>query len=563
MNKVITMKNKNLSITTKLLILVLGLQFVTIAILTYFNEINQRTDFIKQIDEKLKIVGHAANEFVLQDYHDKILDKNSIKDEEYYEMMMQLSLFAKKANVEYISSLVKRNDKVLFTSTSVTHEDFISENYEKFFESYDDVSEKAKESFQNKEIFYEETLDKYGHLKTVFMPFINQYGETYLVAIDIKIEAIEIAIEEGRKKILIIASIIFILSALIYLLFSSILIKRIPKIRDGLEEFFDYLNSKRTDVSHIKIGGNDELADMADIINKNIDLIGANIKKDNELINEIASISRGVKQGVFSQIIEKEGNNPALNEVKTIFNDVLKDMQHVMVNILRVLEEFTKKNYNSKLDEYQLDGEMGQLVEQLNVFGKTISTDMLSTAYDSLNLEKDSSFTNDYMYKLTQKFNSYLSDIIKLEEIIEHLYRFDTKSVHKFEETLKEKDYAVNTLEQLGHELKILLRTSNDEREKLKVYELLDDAVHSLNMLSKTINDIDQVNNQSVETFELLQSNVKSLEEDIITGNNSIDKMQKVSTNLNKLSEKMRNNIENCEFNGKDNIKTLMNYSDR
>jgi len=562
MNKVKTMKNK-ISITTKLLILVLGLQFVTIAILTHFNESNQRTDYIKQVDTKLEIIGHAANEFVLQEHHDKILDKNSIKDDEYIEMMMQLSSFANKANVQYVYSFIKRKDKVLVTSTSVTNDDFISDNYEKFFESYDFVTENLENSFINKKIFYEETNDKYGHVKTIIMPFLNQYGETYLVGVDIEIKELEIAIAEGRKNIFIISSIIFALSALIYLFLSSLLIKRIPKIRDGLEEFFDYLNSKRTDVSPIYIGGNDELSDMADIINKNIDLIGSNIQKDNELINEIASISRGVKQGDFSQTIEKEGNNPALNEVKTIVNAVLRDMQHVMVDILRVLEEFTKKDYNSKLDKYKLDGEMGQLVEQLNVFGKTISTDMLSTAYDSLNLEKDSTFTNDYMYKLTKKFNSYLSDIIKLEEIIEHLYRFDTKSVHKFEETLKEKDYAVDTLQKLRDELKILLRTSNDEKEKLKVYELLDDAIHSLTILSKTINDIDQVNNQSVETFELLQTNVKKLEEDIVTGNNSIDKMQKVSNNLNKLSEKMRNNIENSEFNGKDNIKTLMNYSDR
>lgn len=563
MNKVMTMQNKKISITTKLLILVLGLQFVTIAVLTYFNEINQRTDYIKQIDAKLKIIGHAANEFVLQNYHDKILDKNSVKDEDYIEMMLQLSSFAKKANVQYVYSFVQRKDKVLVTSTSVTHEDFISENYENFFDSYDSATQKIKDSFINKKIFFEETNDKYGHVKTIIMPFNNQYGETYLVGVDIEIKELETAIEEGRKDIFVVALVIFSLSALIYLMLSSILIKRIPIIRDGLEEFFDYLNSKRKDVSPIKISGNDELADMADIINKNIDLIGSNVKKDNELINEIASISRGVKQGVFSQIIEKEGNNPALNEVKNIFNDVLKDMQHVMENILKVLEEFTKKNYNSKLDEYKLDGEMGKLVEQMNIFGKTISSDMLSTAYDSLNLEKDSSFTNDYMYKLTQKFNSYISDIIKLQEIIEHLYRIDTKSVHKFEATLKEKDYAVRTLDKLTNELRMILKTSNDEQGKLRVYELLDDAIHSVNMLAKTVNDIDQGNNQSVETFEQLQVNIKSLEENIITGNNSIDKMQKVSNNLNNLSEKMRNNIENCEFNGKDNIKTLMNYSDR
>ncbi len=123
---------RKISITKKLLLLVLGLQFVTIATLTYFNEENERTQYIKQTDEKLRLVVHSANEFVLQEYHDKILDKNSISNQEYMDLMIKLSSLVNKADIQYVYSFIKRKDDILVTSTSVTQEDFEGNNYEYF-----------------------------------------------------------------------------------------------------------------------------------------------------------------------------------------------------------------------------------------------------------------------------------------------------------------------------------------------------------------------------------------------------------------------------------------------
>jgi len=92
---------------------------------------------------------------------------------------------------------------------------------------------------------------------------------------------------------------------------------------------------------------------------------------------------------------------------------------------------------------------------------------------------------------------------------------------------------------------------------------MLDDLQHSLTMIAKFMNDLKNINELSISTFDELNNQFKDFEDQIIDGNNSIEHMQKISSNLNDLSAKMREYIEKSEFNGKDNITMLMNYSDR
>lgn len=557
--KVMNNKNK-LSITVKLLIIVLGLLFTTISVLTYFNEQNQKNKFMSYTDDKLRLTAYAANDYILQDYHDKVLDKDSINEEEYHNIMLKLSSFVNKIDLLYIYTFIKRDDKVLVTSTSVTKDDFDSDNYEVYFEEYEDVSKELVNSFENKEAFFEETRDSYGYIRTIFIPFENKYGEVYTVGVDIAMDKLESEIAESRQNIIMISLIIFVISAFLYFYFSKKVLGRITVIRDSLEEFFDYMNSKRDTLTKIELSGNDELNEMSNMINKNIELIGTNIKKDNNLINEISLISSHIKKGTFSKNIQKEANNPALNDMKNIFNDVLLDMQNVMLDILNVLKEFKKQNYNSKLKDYDLDGEVGKVVEQMNIFGKTISNNMLNTAYDSLNLEKDSKFTTDYMYELKKKFGEYLKTTNNVKKDVEHLHRYNSKSLSKIENILKENLFVEKLFLKIVEDFNSI-SNQVDKDVNIEILDKFDDLTHSFTILQKHFEDLDSLNDMSAKLFDSLTIELNEFEENILTGNNSIDQMQKVSKNLNALSVKMRAQIDNAEFNGKENIMMLMNHS--
>jgi len=560
---------KNVKITVKVVLLVLVMQFITIGLFSYFTGNSEELRLRKDVDEKLQVIAYAVNDFVLQEYHDRILDKNSITKDEYLDLLVRLSSFANKARVKYIYSFVKRDSKILYTSNSATDKEYEENDYELFFDDYDDATKELSDSFEKKNIFYEETTDTHGYLRTIFIPFMNKYGEEYVVGIDIEVNQLVGMYSKNRKQTVILATILFLISAIVSTLLINALLNRIVIIRNGLQDFFDYLNHKKSTVPPIDTTVNDELGEMGKLINENIKVISENIKKDNDLIYEITTIAEEVKLGSFSSRIDTEAVNPALNDVKNIINDVFSNMQIVMLDILSLLQEFAKQNYNCKLDDYNLDGEMGKLVIEINMFSKKTSEYMLNKAYDTISLDKDSNFLNEHVEELTEKLYKHLKDLNELKEVIEDVKRFNNKSLHSVQDIEKEKLYVDSLLENLKKKIKEACSTDREfqEREKieisLEINEIITDISHSMEMISTNKDEIHKFIDQKSNLMNSLSEGFDFYEKSIIDMKQSVDDTKKISSNLKELSQRMREYIENSDFPGKDSINILINNTDR
>jgi len=560
---------KNIKITVKVVLLVLVMQFITIGLFSYFTGNSEELRLRKDVDEKLQVIAYAVNDFVLQEYHDRILDKNSITKDEYLDLLVRLSSFANKAHVKYIYSFVKRDSKILYTSNSATDEEFKDNDYELFFDDYDDASQELSDSFEKKNIFYEETTDTHGYLRTIFIPFMNKYGEEYVVGIDIAVNQLVEMYSKNKKQTIILATILFVISAIVSTLLINALLKRIVVIRNGLQDFFDYLNHKKSTVPPIDTTVNDELGEMGKLINENIKVISENIKKDNELIHEITTISEEVKLGSFSSRIDTEAVNPALNDVKYITNDVFSNMQIVMLDILNLLQEFAKQNYNCKLDDYNLDGEMGKLVIEINMFSKKTSEYMLNKAYDTISLDKDSNFLNEHVEELTEKLYKHLKDLNELKVVIEDVKRFNNKSLSSIQDIEKQKLYADGLLENLKNKINEVYSTDRElkEREKveisLEINEIIMDISHSIEMISTNKDEVYKFIDRKSNLMNSLSKSLNFYESSIIDMKQSVDDTKKISSNLKELSQRMREYIENSEFPGKESINILINNTDR
>jgi len=560
---------KNVKITVKVVLLVLVMQFITIGLFSYFTGNSEELRLRKDVDEKLQVIAYAVNDFVLQEYHDRILDKNSITKDEYLDLLVRLSSFANKARVKYIYSFVKRDSKILYTSNSATDKEYEENDYELFFDDYDDATKELSDSFEKKNIFYEETTDTHGYLRTIFIPFMNKYGEEYVVGIDIEVNQLVGMYSKNRKQTVILATILFLISAIVSTLLINALLNRIVIIRNGLQDFFDYLNHKKSTVPPIDTTVNDELGEMGKLINENIKVISENIKKDNDLIYEITTIAEEVKLGSFSSRIDTEAVNPALNDVKNIINDVFSNMQIVMLDILSLLQEFAKQNYNCKLDDYNLDGEMGKLVIEINMFSKKTSEYMLNKAYDTISLDKDSNFLNEHVEELTEKLYKHLKDLNELKEVIEDVKRFNNKSLHSVQDIEKEKLYVDSLLENLKKKIKEACSTDREfqEREKieisLEINEIITDISHSMEIISTNKDEIHKFIDQKSNLMNSLSEGFDFYEKSIIDMKQSVDDTKKISSNLKELSQRMREYIENSDFPGKDSINILINNTDR
>ncbi|CAI3244883.1 hypothetical protein CNEO2_560012 [Clostridium neonatale] len=125
----------------------------------------QKEEKINTIDKKLEAVVYNAN-YLLGDYHDRIIDSNSISDEEYLQIVKRWNSICKDLNLMYIWTMMDVNGELHVTSGSSVDKENTTGQY-KFFGKPE--NELGKESIN--------TLNKKGKNVDIVK---SQYGNIYI-----------------------------------------------------------------------------------------------------------------------------------------------------------------------------------------------------------------------------------------------------------------------------------------------------------------------------------------------------------------------------------------------
>ena len=192
---------------------------------------------------------------------------------------------------------------------------------------------------------------------------------------------------------------------------------------------------------------------------------------------------------------------------------------------------------------------------------------MLNTAYDALNLEKDSDFLHAYMQNLLQRVDLYLKDMHEMSEVVGEVDRAQQKSDQQLAQIVKESIYVNEVLDSLHSSFEKAFKSELSEREKielsLSLNEMIKDIHHSLEVINTAKSEINEHQANNSKILVGLKSSLGELESEISESKNSIEQTQKVSHNLSELSKRMRAYIDKSEFSGKENITMLMNNTDK
>ena len=407
----------NLSIKTKFLSLVIVLNLLTVSAFTYYSYYETQKHQMIELDKHLQTVAHGSHN-LLKSYHDKIKSQKSIKEKRYLEVLKQLSEYAKNVDVAYVYSFMNYKGKVVYTSTSATDEEYENGEYDNFFDEYADASDVLKEMMtkQTKKIVYEETEDEWGNFRSILIPYTNKNGEYYIIGIDMEINYIQAILQDIVINTLIVGAIIFIVSILLFLVVLHFVLRQIPIIKNGLEEFFKFINKEQDSIKLINMHSTDELGQIATIINTNILLNKKNIKKDMDLLNNIAEVSESISTGSFKSRLDKEAHSPALNEAKDVINNMLTNIETIISKVTNLIEEYSKHNFIASLEQDLYKDEIQFLINSVNKLGSNISEEMLKSAHESLVIQKNSNYLREFIENIVYSFNSLSKDIYKFSE---------------------------------------------------------------------------------------------------------------------------------------------------
>ena len=199
----------------------------------------------------------------------------------------------------------------------------------------------------------------------------------------------------------------------------------VDSVKRGVENFFAFINFEKDDIELIKVTSNDELGMMSRIINKNIEETKANIQKDRALIADTIRVANQINKGYLDSKIELGSNNPSLNELKDIINEMLGTLNSNISNILKVLTSYSKLDFRPKLADNDLEGLIKELEKDVNILGDVITQTLMENKKIGITLSSNAQILTKNMEGIAHAANSQATSLeetaASLEEITSNI----------------------------------------------------------------------------------------------------------------------------------------------
>ena len=202
-----THEMKRLTITPKNRIFIAASLYVFwVLCFTYFNTLHEKETLYKQLDLQLEDAAFSIESLLPKTLHHKGMQPENLTSEQVYNNILALSAFTDQSDIIYLYTLILRDNKVYFTSSSATPEERESgEKLSFYFDYYDDVDARVIDIFNKKQKTYLEYTDQWGTFRSVFIPSYSKDGTFYLAVADLSISHIEALLNKQVYRSLIIA----------------------------------------------------------------------------------------------------------------------------------------------------------------------------------------------------------------------------------------------------------------------------------------------------------------------------------------------------------------------
>ena len=267
------------------------------------------------------------------------------------------------------------------------------------------------------------------------------------------------------------SSIIFLF--VIALLIIILLVYISSHISRSLIQFFSYINKETSTVKALDDKNNDEIGNIAKIINKNILLTQKNIIKDKELIHHVTIVANAIKKGHLNSRINTSSNTKELDELKNVINSMLDSLNSNINNIITVLSSYPSYNYLPRVDTTNIEGSILLLCTDVNNLGISTSKMLVQSKKVGVELTQSADILVSNVDLLNTNANSTAAAI---EEI--------TATVVSNNESIKEmSDYA--------QELTKNIKEGEDLANKTNI--AMDELNEELNSIHDSIILIDQI----------------------------------------------------------------------
>ena len=276
---------------------------------------------------------------------------------------------------------------------------------------------------------------------SIYIPQFNWVLVTGIYADDIEREIKQLTVEINKdiNTLFWIAIIVTILLSIVLVFviipsINKIIIKPLNIFQDTLETFFKYLNGESKEVHRIKNYSKDEIGQMSKTLDKNIEIARKEIDDNNIFIENTITILSKFQNGDLSQRLNVEVDDPNLVKLKSVMNKMAEELEQNIVNVLKVIDEYSEYNYVNKVDTTKFSNHILKLANGVNNLGDSITKMLVENKTNGTTLAHSSNILLENVDKLNKSSTSTAANLeetaASLEEMTSNL-RSSTENVQK------------------------------------------------------------------------------------------------------------------------------------
>ncbi|MHB8100358.1 MAG: diguanylate cyclase domain-containing protein, partial [Sulfuricurvum sp.] len=162
-----------------------------VLLFSYLSYNAEKSMLYEQVDARLRTMAQSQALLLAPDFHDRALNASSISQAEDLHNIDRLSSLVRLSEMSYVYSLIEKEGKIYFTSSSATDKERRSgNNLTHYFDEYDDVSPAITKAIIEHKTIFSEATDKWGTFRSIIIPMVTPKGNRYSLSADMSIDRI-------------------------------------------------------------------------------------------------------------------------------------------------------------------------------------------------------------------------------------------------------------------------------------------------------------------------------------------------------------------------------------
>ncbi len=300
-----------------------------------------------------------------------------------------------------------------------------------------------------------------------------------------KLSNIQTAVNKAQEAVYFMILIMFfktlVVMSSVYMIIKRVVGDGVKKFKKYFVKYVEYTTRKSDKCEKAPIDRMDEFGQLLDMLNNSSQDYKKIIEQDAKVLKELSDTTTKVAHGDYSSRIKSDTDNKVVMSAKTNINSMVEVLDENMNSIKSVLNSYINDDYRKSIDiPSDITAEMRDVMESINILGKTLSNYSKQNLEKGEDLQKNSTLMKKSINALAQKTNEQAK---KLK---------DTSISAKEIATLAEKNTKNSTdMAALGDKVKTL--SSAGEKLAFDTSTAMDEIVGETSKIAESIDIIDQI----------------------------------------------------------------------